>query len=530
MKNKFKLSIEQLQHPSDPTARSLDPQTSVLARLRHWAAVDPDRTFLWDSDGARRSYGETQLDISRWSRALQQRGVTRGDRVVSLLPSSIDAALLWLACAQLGVIAVPVNRELRGEFLRHPLRDTAPLLCFVRPEDYALIVDLPEMASVPIVTIARDHLFATDCEPLHIETLPQPEDIASIIYTSGTTGAAKGALITWAQLNTTIDRIPFGALSASDVCYAPWPMFHITGLTPLVSMAYFGGAVVFREKLSVSHFWDDVYRFNCTTATVGTAAPLLLALPEKPNERENPLRYVFGSAVAHISLEFQRRFDVQLAWTYGSTEIGFPILHADMSADNADVAGWLRQGYIAKICDPEGNDLGLDKAGELWIKPPHPALIFAGYYNRPEATAAAKIDGWYRTGDNLIRRSSDLGFRFVDRIRDTIRRFGENLSSTALENTVAGDIAVTECCAFGIASDIAGQEVALVISSPEAAPDLDAFFARLTQVLPKHMLPGFILVTTEFPKTPTGKIQKNIVAANFDKSAAWRSPAAVREG
>ncbi|MET0378991.1 MAG: AMP-binding protein [Spongiibacteraceae bacterium] len=526
MQKNFNITLEHRHHPADPMALCMDPQTTVLARVCHWATHSPNRTFLQEVEGARRTYSETHDELLRWCAALSERGIQRGDCVVSLLPQSIDACLVWLACAALGAIAVPINRELRGEFLRHVLRDAGPRLIFVRPEDAALLDAVTEIDAVPRIVLARGERFAETCAFAAALSLPAPDDVAIVIYTSGTTGQAKGALVTWAQIAAMITRIPMGALSASDVTYAPWPIFHVTGLSPLVTMAYFGGAVLFREKLSVSHFWDDVRRFRCTIATIAAAMPMLLAQPPREDDREHSLRFVFTIGGA-MNIDFKRRFGGCLIGAYGSTEASFPLVNLDMDETTTNIAGWLRAGYEAKLCDGDGCEVESGKPGELWLRPPHPAMMFAGYLNRPDATAAAKVDGWYRTGDLLLRQP-DGAFKFVDRIRDTIRRFGENISSTAMEYVVAAEKDVIECCVFGIPSPVCGQEVVLILRTQDTAFDPASFYQQLIPMLPKHMLPSYIATVVEFPKTPTNKILKNALAANFEKTQAWQSPAAIR--
>jgi crotonobetaine/carnitine-CoA ligase len=528
MQPPFRLDPEHRLHPADPSALCLNPQSTVLARVWHWADTTPEQRFLMEVDGAARTYAQTRDDIRRWVTVLAAQGVRRGDHVASVVPQSIDACLIWLACAALGAIAVPVNRELRGEFLRHVLRDAAPVLVIVRPEDTAMLADVDEIASTPRIVLPRDRALDAPQADMAAIVMPDPADVAMVIYTSGTTGPAKGAMVRWAQIAAMITRIPEGALDASDVTYAPWPIFHVTGLSPLVTMAYFGGGVVFREKLSVSHFWDDVRRFRCTIATIAMAMPLLLAQPARDDDHEHPLRYVFTVGGA-VNIEFKRRFGTCLIGAYGSTELSFPLVNLDVDETTMHLAGYLRGGYQARLSDDDGNEVAKGEPGELWIRPPHPAMMFAGYLNRPDATAAAVVDGWYHTGD-LLRQREDGAFIFVDRRRDTIRRFGENISSTAMEYVVAGEPDVIECCVFGLASPICGQEVVLIVRTANALFDPAAFYEQLIAKLPRHMLPSYIDTVDEFPKTPTNKILKSVVAANFDKARAWRSPVAIREG
>jgi crotonobetaine/carnitine-CoA ligase len=183
----------------------------------------------------------------------------------------------------------------------------------------------------------------------------------------------------------------------------------------------------------------------------------------------------------------------------------------------------------------EGQNLPFGVAGELWIKPPNPLLMMQGYLNRPDATAKAIVDGWYHTGDAAILHDSLPGrpaLQFVDRIKDTVRRFGENISGSALETIINADGELIECAVLGVPSEVAGQEVLLVVRAIDAEAFVpESLFERLRTQLPKHCLPAYIaLRADEFPKTPNGKIRKVELTGEIDRVASgqvWVSPAAV---
>ncbi len=149
-----------------------------------------------------------------------------------------------------------------------------------------------------------------------------------------------------------------------------------------------------------------------------------------------------------------------------------------------------------------------------------------GYLGRPQKTAEAFDGDWYRTGDAMIRHA-DGSFEFVDRLRDTIRRMGENISSSALESAVLADAEVTECAALGVSDPIAGQEILLVVCpAPGAELAPDALAARLTDRLPRYMAPAYIAVmeADDLPRTPTRKIRKNVLLEQVEFEKAWRAP------
>jgi carnitine-CoA ligase len=413
---------------------------------------------------------------------------------------------------------VPVNPQLRGAFLDHIVDDADARLALVRPEFAA---QLPAGAS-QIVEVDRADRTALDNGRREIERWPEPAEASCVIYTSGTTGPAKGVLLSWAQLASTIGRIPRSFFSATDAAFAFNPMFHVTGRSPLLSMTDVGGRVVLRERFSASNFFDDVRKHAATTATVQPA--LVLATPERADDRDNPLRIVFGSHNPVLARRFADRFDVHVIDAYGSTEVGFPIIRRWQCDETERSCGRLRRGYAARVVDADGGEVPDGTPGELWIRPPARPLVMLSYLNHPEATAAAFSGDWYRTGDALIRRA-DGRFEFVDRLRDTIRRMGENISALEIENVVDTHPQVEACAVLAVPDSVAGHEVLLVVQTAgEAVVDLSELFEWLTERLPRYMLPAYLAIADELPRTPTGKVQKTGLLAAQNLTTAWQSP------
>ena len=505
----------------DPAGLALDPAYVLPARVAWWAERQPDRPFLTEVTGRSATYGGFLDEVRRWCTRLVGLGVGPGDRVVSMLASSIDACALWLAAGCLGALEVPVNPELRGSFLTHALRDPAPSLCLVRPE-HAGLPAAAGLDGLPTVAVGRDGSFTAGADRHPLPAWPAPADPSCVIYTSGTTGPSKGVVISWAQMSATIGRIPRSWLTGDDAVYAYHPMFHVTGRTPLPAMADVGGRVVLRERLSVSEFWSDVRRFGCTSTTVNAA--LVLGSPPRADDADNPLRVAFTAGNRAVANRFATRFGVRMIEAYGSTEVGFPILARRFPADGDRTCGRLRPGYTARVVDEAGTEVADGVAGELWIRPPARALITLGYLGHDELTARAVVDGWYRTGDRMVRRPTGE-FEFVDRMGDTIRRLGENISSAALEAAVVEEGDIAECAAVGVPDATAGQEVLLaVIPAPGRWIEPAELHARLAGRLPRHMVPAFVAVVDELPRTPTNKIRKRDLRAVLDPALVWQAP------
>lgn len=505
----------------DPVMIGSDDRFVLPCLIEEWYRNDKDRLFLTEVEtGRTETYGSFRDLTRRWATILLDRGVSPGERVVSLLPSSIDAHAVWVAAGLVGAVEVPINPDLRGSFLDHALTLADPTVCIVRSEHKSTLEN-SGAGELNVLGFASGTCPADTAPVADISRLPTPTETSCVIYTSGTSGPAKGVVLSWAQMATAIGRIPRSWLSGDDRAYSPWPMFHVTGRSPLMMMADVGGQVITRERFSLRHFWNEIDRYACTVTTAGAVAGMLLAEPVDPADRRHRLRHVFlGSGPT--GLKFVERFDVNGIACYGSTEAGFPIANPSMNSDNFGSIGRLRPGYEARLVDREGKDVEPGDVGELWLRPQSRSLIFSRYLDDPDRTAAAVVDGWYHTGD-AVRRSDDGSFYFVDRIRDTIRRFGENISSKQVELAVLADGDVVECAVVGVASETSGQEVALfVVATPGSQIDPAQLSKRLTEILPGHMQPTYIAVRSDLPKTPNGKVRKQSLVDEIDLEQMWR--------
>jgi crotonobetaine/carnitine-CoA ligase len=504
----------------DALALALDPALVLPRRVADWAATDPDRPFLQEVTGRALTYGATWDAARRWATWLTEMGVEPGDRVVTMLPASIDAVVGWLATAIVGAVEVPVNPELRGEFLSHVLTDASARLAIVRPEFVELVT------GVPTVIAGRDDPGPMTMQPCEVASYPAPADASCVIYTSGTTGPAKGVVLSWAQFAATIGRIPRSWLDETDAVYCPHPMFHVTGRSPVVTMADVGGRVVLRERFSVSAFLPDMREHGCTSTTV--QAGLVLSAPEQPDDADNPLRVVYAGHNLTLARRFAERFEAHVIDAYGSTEVGFPLMLRWLPESPGRWCGRPRRGYDIRVVDEAGRDAAGGSVGELWVRPPARPLVLREYLNRPDATAAAFAGDWYRTGDAVVRHADGM-VEFVDRMRDTIRRLGENISTSAVEAVVVADPEVADCAVVGVPEPVAGHEVLLAVEARDpAALDAAALYERLSTQLPRYMLPAYIVVCAELPKTPTHKVQKTGLLATLDLSTAWRPTVKAR--
>jgi crotonobetaine/carnitine-CoA ligase len=477
------------------------------------AAATPGRLFLQDTDGRELTYGEMQDRIMRWAAAFAAAGVDAGDTVVTMLPNRLESFEVWLGLSWLRAIEVPLNTAYRGPMLEHTVNQSAARLAIVAPA-YAAQFDEVRASLRTLERIAEPDGFIDGVAPASGLEPPRYCDIACMIYTSGTTGPSKGVLMPWAELFQFVSTLPADAMGAGEANYLCLPVFHVSGKSGIYIAAHFDGRLVVRDTFSLTEFWSDIRRFDITlVGLVGVMASFLLTLPEQPDDAETPLRnVVMGPLVPDVD-DFKRRDGVRVATGYGMTEIAAPLSSDGWNLANSSSCGRVRTGYPGyevRVVDEFDEPLGPNEVGELIVRTAEPWTLNAGYFNMPAETATAWRNGWFHTGDGF-RYDEDGNFYFVDRIKDAIRRRGENISSFEVESYVSRHPAVQEVAAIGVPSEHGEDEVKVVVVLAEGATDTfdpAELIEFLTPTMPKFMLPRYVQVADALPKTPTLRVRK----------------------
>ena len=296
-----------------------------------------------------------------------------------------------------------------------------------------------------------------------------------------------------------------------DVLWTCLPLFHINAQAISVIPALLSGRpLVMTSRFSGSGFLDEVRAEGATIFNyIGAILTILLKQPQRPDDADNPLRLTTGSsAPAEQFREFERRFGVQIVEIYGLTESAGVALANRPDAVHPGTCGVPLSWSQVQIQRPDGTEAGVDEPGEFVIRTDQPNTMFLGYYKNPEATEAAWDGGWFHSGDRG-RRDADGWFTFIDRLKDSIRRRGENISSYEVERAVNAHPAVLESAAVGVPSEL-GEEEVMVVVVPREGHELDPadLIAHCTRELAAFMVPRYVKVRAELPKTPTEKIQK----------------------
>lgn len=526
---------------SEPRRQQTLPQV-LHKRVEHYG----DKPWVVTGD-ATYSYREIHETSRQLAAGLAARGVGGEETVLLLLPDGIEIIQCWCALARLGAIEVPVNTHLRGNVLNHLVDDSRARVCVVEArflerllarDDYPCLETLvivgdptPEhrnTAAKRFELIKFEACF--DARPVEEGEGPRFNDIGAVMYTSGTTGPSKGVMITHAHsYEYALSVAELLALRDTDVYYNPLPLFHIAGQWAAVYASCIRGAtVVLAGGFSARSFWPEVRRHEATTTfLLGAMANWLAQLDPADDDRDNPMERMLVVPLLPDIEGFKERFDVLVSTTWGSTEINCPTRSGFDLADSKTCGYVSEDRFEVRIVDEDDMEQPPGVPGEAVVRATEPWILMAGYWNNPEATARAWRNQWVHTGDMLMKDERG-NLYFMDRVKDSIRRSGENISSMEVENEINAYPAVLECAVVPVASEHTEQEVKAYLVLKEGAGDFnhDDFIRFLEPRMAYFMIPRFVEIVDALPKTQTGKIQKFQLRERGNQDATWDRVAA----
>jgi len=354
---------------------------------------------------------------------------------------------------------------------------------------------------------------------------PDPWDIACLLFTSGTTGPSKAVRCPWGLVYQMWSWVPADMVEPGDGIYNTLPLFHNSGRSGFNTALARGSRFIIRDKFSATHLWDDARATNArVVALVGPMTAVVHGAPPGPHDRDHPVETVILGPMIPDQEAFEDRFGVRVATCYGQTEIGAPL------ATSWDHGPWATCGSPrtdwplteCRLVDEHDDPVAPGEVGELIVRTAEPWALNAGYHKMPEATAEAWRNGWFHTGD-AFRRDDEGRYYFVDRMKDAIRRRGENISSFEVENAVLEYDDVVECSAIGIRTEHGDDEVlAAVIVKDPAAFDPAALLAFLIPRMPRFMVPRYVEVFDDFPRNETTRrVRKNELRARGLSERTW---------
>ncbi len=521
-----------------------DGPSTIDAILTARAAQSPDRRLVRFQDDTSLTYGVLDRDATRLADALLALGMKPGEKVAVMLANEPEFVVTWMALTRAALVEVPLNTGLKGELLAHQLRlaecravvtapewldrieavagDSLPLLTHV------VLTGPRALSAQGLVTQRLDDLIAIGRERRPAVT-HGPNDPAVILFTSGTTGPSKGAVLShhshFEMAKICVRAMEYGP---DDVLFSAFPLFHANAryLTVLAAMLADAEAVL-HTRFSASGFWDICRREGVTAFNyMGALLMMLHKQPPRDTDTDNLVRRAYGApAPATICREFEARFGLRLIEVYGSTELGTVTLNT-VEGFRLGSCGKPVPLYEVQIQDDEGRPCPPGVPGEIVARPREPDAMFKEYYRMPEATVKAFRNLWFHTGDRG-RTDEDGYFYYLDRMKDAIRRRGENISSWEVEKVIDGIDGVQECAVFGVPSELSEEEVmTVIVAKPGAALTPEAILDTLQDRLPWFAVPRYVRFAAALPKNTSERIEKyklredGVTADTWDRERA----------
>ena len=475
-------------------------------------------------------------EVASIQSGLRRIGVEPGDRVAIMCENSFRMAASLCGIVGLGAVAVPVNTSLVSSGLEHVLRDSGAS---------ALIGDaayLSRYESLPTKPLGdRPRICVDDGGPGEswskflggeddLVSEGKPSDPAMILYTSGTTGRAKGVVLshTCCLTATAASANELFEAASDDVLYTCLPLYHCAAQRlGFWTSVYSGAQLVLATRFSASQFWPEIRTFGVTKFHfIGPMISVLWQAPPTGADRDHRAWLAVGGGPRTVYREFEERFGVTFVETYGMTEsFGGCVGHRPNEGRAGTVGKALAHVEIA-ISPVDELAAGREQGkGEIVIRPKFPNAIFSGYHNRPDLTDAAFSGGWFKTGD-LGAIDKDGYLTFYSRIRDIIRRRGENISAVEVEDTIAQHPSVGESAVVGVPAEVGEEEILAVIVPRAANVDLPALVAYLQEQLPRFAVPRFFAISDRLPKTATGRVKRHELAEFLSGAVDMHPPVA----
>jgi carnitine-CoA ligase len=521
------MNVEDILAAFPPAQRTLP---AMLERQARRFGSHP----LFAAGGLSWTFADAPAIAARFAATLAAAGIQSGDRVALMCSNRAEFMESFLGCGWLGAIAVPINTASRGLQLQHFLQNSGARLLIIEAEL------LEALAHIDASCLALERIWliggVSSAPPGRIPVTSVPPRVAAIrpgsadpalplaiLYTSGTTGPSKGVCCPHAQYFWWgLNGIRNLELRQGDVLCTTLPLFHTNALGAFHQALLCGSTLVAEPRFSASRFWQTLIERRATvTYLLGAMVPILLSKEPSPEEQGHAVRCALAPGVpANLHAAFEARSGIHLIDGYGSTETNF-VIGSTAAARRPGSMGTVREGFEARVLGRDGCEAQPGEPGELALRSREQLAFAAGYFAMPERTAEAFRHGWFHTGDRVLREA-DGYFRFVDRLKDAIRRRGENISSFEVEQVLLSHPDVGNAAVFPVPSEFAEDEVmAAIVRRPGSALTESALSEFCRPRLARFALPRFIEFVDMLPTTESGKVQKYKLRDRGVTSGTW---------
>jgi carnitine-CoA ligase len=498
---------------------------TVPAVLDRRAKQHPDRVMM-SIAGVDVTFEQMRQRSRAAASMLAGLGIGRGDCVALFTATCPEWVYFWLGAARIGAVSAAVNAANKGDFLLHTLRLSRAKVILTDAERRPRVDEVANRLDTVTDVVVQDDSLADALS--HTPDNPVPDspaglaDVGVLFYTSGTTGPSKAVATTWHYLFT----VAATAASAwefgpGEALWTAMPLFHLSAAPSVLAPMLVGGTTVLAKAFHPGEVWDDIRaRGAIGFAGAGAMVSMLQNLPADPRDAQLPLRFISAAPIDADSYRaIEKRYGCRIVTMYGMTE-AFPIAVKGVADEGAPgTSGRPNPNFDVRIVDERGDPLPAGAVGEIACRPRHPHVMSEGYVGQ-----GARVDPhpeWFRTGD-LGRLDADRNLTYVDRVKDSLRRRGENVSSVEVEAVVMRHPAVAEAAAVGVPSDLGEDDILLILTlRPGATLDCAELLDFCAARMPYFCVPRFVETVDELPKNVIGRIRKDLLRDRGINAATW---------
>jgi len=488
-----------------------------------------DKTALiFDETKQRFSFKEVKHKVEQFAAMLKELGIKEKDKVALMLPNVPEFPFTWLATGLLGATTVPLNYRYQNFDASYVLEHSESKLVITTAEKVDMLhqIRLEDHVDFKIITTDevndRADFFLDDVlnnvkDSFASTAKTYPETLMNIQYTSGTTGKPKGCMLSqkyWINIAEKIADPALIGIREDDVLLTSQPFYYMDPQWNTMAALVNGATLVVLDRFSPSVFWEKIREYKVTFFYVlGNMPVLLLKMPKSEKDKKHHVRFIGCSAIPpHLHKEIEERWGVPWYEVFGMTETGYDI---SMRVDEHDkyvgtgALGRPATDREVRIVDENGNVVPRGEVGEMVFRGKG---MMDGYYKNPEATNEVFRNGWFHTGD-LAYMDEDGVLFYVGRVKDMIRRSGENIAAAEVEEVIMLHDSVQLAACTPVEDEIRGEEVKAHIVPKEKVSEQMAYIRTLIDHCEKNLasfkVPRYWEIRDSLPMTPSERIAKH---------------------
>jgi crotonobetaine/carnitine-CoA ligase len=458
-------------------------------------------------------------------------GVRRGETVALFTGTCPEWVYFWLGAARIGAVSAAVNSASKGDFLSHVLRLSQAAVVITDTERHPRLLEVSGgIETLRSILVQGDSLTAAlaGAATTPPDVAPAgPGDVGALFFTSGTTGPSKAVATTWPYLFCAAETVAatweFGA---GDVLWTAMPLFHLSAAPTVLAPMLVGGTSVLADGFHPARVWDEIRACGAAGfAGAGAMVSMLWNLPPDPRDAELPLRFLSAAPIsAELYRDIERRYGCRIVTMYGMTE-AFPIAYKSVSDEGVPgTSGSVNPAFDVRIVDSFGKPVPQGMVGEIVCRARATHAMSEGYVSSASGRRGVQVKphpDWFHTGD-LGKLDGDQNLTYVDRVKDSLRRRGENVSSVEVESTVMRHPAVLEAAAVGIPSELGEDDILAVVTlRPDATVDFAELLDFCSERMPYFCVPRYLEVLDEIPKNVIGRVRKDVLRSRGLGAGAW---------